>query len=531
MRRWLTRILNSLRIFRYDVAARWRPDNQTFRRVSDSPHNFWSYVTSRSWWSTRPQFKKWTMLIVGTVGAVGSAIGIYAFCFPSPVEISQKSSTKSNRPILDGQEQLGQTLNELKDLVRRSNEASARALAVHGDPRRPSHDPSLESEVNAGFRRIAPDAAAGDPRAEAAIEAARESGDVVRLTELLIEKARALKADITENLPEFIQICREIAALTYLQGDLREARARLSTILVLDPDDLDALNRLGNIDLDQGNLDEAFRAFERILDTSLDTGNEVAQAAAYGNLALVYQTRGDLDLAEEMLRKSLVIKKKLGHREGIANSYGNLGVLYRTRGDLDHAEKMHRKSLAINEKLDRQEGMAKGYGNLGLIYRARGDLDHAEKMRRKSLAIHENLGQKAGMALDYGNLALIYQTRGDLERAEEMHRKALAIDEKLGCQEGVARHYGNLGAIYLTRGDLKRAEEMLRKALAIFEEFGGKEGMASSYCNLGLIYRKRGDSDRARGLWIKARDLYEEIGMKPEEEKVAGWIRELDEGK
>ncbi len=38
--------------------------------------------------------------------------------------------------------------------------------------------------------------------------------------------------------------------------------------------------------------------------------------------------------------------------------YGNLGLIYQTRGELDRAEEMHKKSLAIEEKLGRQEGMA-----------------------------------------------------------------------------------------------------------------------------------------------------------------------------
>ena len=52
----------------------------------------------------------------------------------------------------------------------------------------------------------------------------------------------------------------------------------------------------------------------------------------------------------------------------MASDYGNLGILYSSRGDLDKAEKMYLKSLEINKDLGRKEGMANNYANLGILY-------------------------------------------------------------------------------------------------------------------------------------------------------------------
>ncbi len=261
-----------------------------------------------------------------------------------------------------------------------------------------------------------------------------------------------------------------------------------------------------------GSLVRAEALFERALEIAGDDRGAVA--AAYGNLGLIYKTRGDLEQAESMHRKSLAINEKLRRKESIAIDYGNLGLIYQTRGDLDQAETMHRKSLAINEELGRKEGMASDYGNLGGIYQTRGDLEQAEAMLRKALAIEEELGRKEGMANNYGNLGVIYQTRGDLDQAESMYRESLAINEELGRKEGMANNYGNLGVIYQTRGDLEQAESMHRKSLAINEELGRKEGMASNYGNLGLVYRTRGDLEQAESMLRKALAIEEELGRK-----------------
>ena len=139
-----------------------------------------------------------------------------------------------------------------------------------------------------------------------------------------------------------------------------------------------------------------------------------------------------------MHKKSLAIEEKLGRHEGMASEYGNLGLIYRTRGELDRAEQMHKQSLAIEEKLGRHEGMASEYGNLGLIYWTRGELDRAEQMHKNSLAIEEKLGRQEGMASAYGNLGLIYQARGE-------PRPGRADAQAVACHRGETRPPGGHG--------------------------------------------------------------------------------------
>ncbi len=93
-----------------------------------------------------------------------------------------------------------------------------------------------------------------------------------------------------------------------------------------------------------------------------------------------------------MCLKSLAIEEELGRKEGMASQYGNLGILYGTRGELEPAEEMYRKSLAINEELGRKEGMANQYGNLGSLYLKRGELKRAASYVKRCLALFRELG-------------------------------------------------------------------------------------------------------------------------------------------
>ena len=343
--------------------------------------------------------------------------------------------------------------------------------------------------LKAALGRVTADAEKGNLKAKEAIDEARRTGDVEKVQAALIAEADCREQEIKAEAVDYIELCREIAAIAYLRGDLPEAHLRLEALLRLSPDDIDANNRMGHMHKTRGQLDAALNSYRRVLDLSLRQGNEEGQAVAYGNLAPIYRTRGDLDRAEQMNHESLEINKKLGRLEGIANNYGNLGRIYETRGDTNRAAAMHHKSLEINKKLGRLEDMAKNYGNLGVIY----------------------------------------QMRDDLDRAEEMHRRSLEIDKKLGRLEGVGITYGNFGGIYLARGNLDRAEEMYRKALKIDEKLGHMEGVANHYANLGMIYQTRGDLEQARCLWTKARDLYEKIGIKHMILKMDGLLSGLED--
>jgi len=141
---------------------------------------------------------------------------------------------------------------------------------------------------------------------------------------------------------------RHIGSLAFLHNT-QKALDSYQRSTELDPDNLSGWNQLGHLYRRIGELENAENAYTNIL--KLVGSDQAWQAAAYGNLGLVYRTRGDLDQAVEFYQKSLAINQELGRKEGMAADYGNLGIVYRTRGDLDQAVDYWKKSLALFTKV------------------------------------------------------------------------------------------------------------------------------------------------------------------------------------
>jgi tetratricopeptide (TPR) repeat protein len=232
---------------------------------------------------------------------------------------------------------------------------------------------------------------------------------------------------------------------------------------------------------------------------------------------------GYLEQYIQFSKQALEYAEKDSQEESVV--YGNLGIVYKTRGQLEMAEQVLIESLRWVEKEGADEQLIAVMVNLGNVYYDRGDLDKAAEIFEKCLAAVEVSAMQEGTAAVCGNLGLIYQDQGQLDTAEQMHKRALEIDERMDNRGRMAEDYSNLGLVYFDRQQTDAAQEMFDKALEIDETMGNREGIATDYRNLGIVCEQRGDRAGARQWWKKSKALYEQIGMM----HMAAEVREMME--
>ena len=131
---------------------------------------------------------------------------------------------------------------------------------------------------------------------------ALEEGDASKLEDALTERAlkreQSGKADLKAAAKDWVHI----GTLAYLDNT-EKAHDTFNKAVSLDPENADGWNRLGHIRRRIGDLEGTKQAYETVLNLSEKSEDVMGQAIAYGNLGVLFYTRGDLDKAEEMHQK------------------------------------------------------------------------------------------------------------------------------------------------------------------------------------------------------------------------------------
>jgi tetratricopeptide (TPR) repeat protein len=157
------------------------------------------------------------------------------------------------------------------------------------------------------------------------------------------------------------------------------------------------------------------------------------RGALHLHIGISHYLSGRLVQADGGYAEALRFFRAAADDEGQAAALGNLGLVYADRGDLDRAEEHHKQALEIHRRIDNPLGQANQLGNLGNVYACRGDLDGAEEHHKQALEIHRRIDNPLGQAADLGNLGLLAERRRRIEEARRLLTEALALYERIGA--------------------------------------------------------------------------------------------------
>ena len=174
----------------------------------------------------------------------------------------------------------------------------------------------------------------------------------------LLPNLRALIQDYEQGpIKDLVHLYMGEGALTFY-GDPQASLAAYRRAHALDPENIDAINFIGQLEHLFGNLKAADDAFRQVLDVGRTQDDKEAIAAAYGNLGVIAMTRGDLDTAVDYYNQALALNKKLGRKEGMALSYAILGHVAVARGDLLEARQFLVQARGLFAEMGMQLKMA-----------------------------------------------------------------------------------------------------------------------------------------------------------------------------
>lgn len=285
----------------------------------------------------------------------------------------------------------------------------------------------------------------------------------------------------------------------YAEGDLFEGSRWLERALVAGtaaPPAMRALamNNLGNLVYEMGDLARAQALYEESLTLRTELGDMGGMADSLNNLGMLATARGELDIARERLEASIAIRTEMGEPHGTAPTLNNLGDIAILDGDGALARACNERALALGRDRGNTRRVAHSLHNIGLAYRCDGEDTAATALFEESLALFREVDEKSGIAAALHSLGRVAARQGAVDRAAgqyaralELHRQGLDRRGLVRCLEGVAliaeasgdldafaRHHGAAtamrGALHLLqpprdRDDLVAAERRVRSQI------------------------------------------------------------------
>lgn len=235
----------------------------------------------------------------------------------------------------------------------------------------------------------------------------KELGDIKRSNELF-----AKGISLQPNLSALYQY--NLGLQLKREGKFKEARAQLIEAINLNPQDIDVLIVLAQVEEELGNYGEAIRLLEQALTVDPEDIN------IYDNLAAVYSDKDDYQTAIDTYKNGLALDLTAQDPSDVGRVYENLGLVYHNHTkQFDLAEEAFKNALKYDPK------QATIYINLAETYRAKGMLKEAVSQQRIALQLEpEN-------ALAHNNLGYTLALQGNITEAIVEFKKALEIDPNL----------------------------------------------------------------------------------------------------
>jgi tetratricopeptide (TPR) repeat protein len=306
--------------------------------------------------------------------------------------------------------------------------------------------------------------------------------------------------DATNQLRELVRSGRFREALeTYHRAPDRAARADARLLAAT------AATRLGELDLAEALAGEAARRFA-------ERGDFDGRMRALNLLGVIGFERGQLAEAERRLSEALSIAYRLDDSLAAARACNNLASVAHLQGRPDEAVGLYRGALLGYQRLGDRRGTAETYHNLGLAYRQLADYDEAENAVGQAVRHAESVGEPALMALTSGGRAELRIDRGDAELALSELDRAARLAEVAGDVIGQAelRRIRALAALRQGRHGSAVEEAEAGRQTAIEHDVALLRAECAALA--ALAYRALGQGKVAEERRAEAAELFRKLG-------------------
>jgi tetratricopeptide (TPR) repeat protein len=271
------------------------------------------------------------------------------------------------------------------------------------------------------------------------------------------------------------------------KGKIEPAIKEYERLLDDNPNDVNTLNRIGDLWVRINRNDEGVRVFTKIAEHYSKDGFFLKAIAIFKKINKLDPSKLDIyaKLADLYAKQGLAMEAKSQYQV-LADYYlkhgdpGNALAIYRKISELDpNSINVHVKLADLYSQNNQTAEALKEYDRVGRMLLKRGMLDEAVQVFRKALKI------------DAGNIDLVDSLVTALLEAKDYENATQIIDTSMEANREHPRLLALLGRTQLARGDSLAARATLERGVAANpEDAAAREALAD-------VYLKQSDADGA----------------------------------
>ena len=271
------------------------------------------------------------------------------------------------------------------------------------------------------------------------------------------------------------------------KGKIEPAIKEYETLLDDNPNDVNTLNRIGDLWVRINRNDEAVKTFGKIADHYSRDGFFLKAIAIYKKINKLDPSKLDVyaKLADLYAKQGLAMEAKSQYQV-LADYYlkhgetGNALNIYRKIAELDpNAIQIHVKLADLYQANNQTAEALKEYDRVGRALLKRGMLDEAVQVLKKALKI------------DAKNVELVESLVAALLDAKDLNNAQAIVETALSSNQNNPKLLASWAKILIAKGDVNSAKSGLEKAIAADpNEMAPREVLAD-------LYLRQGSADKA----------------------------------
>ena len=271
------------------------------------------------------------------------------------------------------------------------------------------------------------------------------------------------------------------------KGKVQEAIKEYERLLDDNPNDVNTLNRVGDLWVRINRTDEAVKAYSRIADHYAKDGFFLKAIAIYKKINKLDPSKLDVyaKLADLYAKQGLAMEAKSQYQV-LADYYTKHGdpagalSIFKKIAELDpNSINTHVKLADLFSQANQTGEALKEYDRVGRMLLKRGMLEEAIQVFRKALKI------------DPSNVELVDSLVTSLLESRDFDNATRIIEQSLEANRGNPRLTALLGKTHLAKGDVPRARKVLEQGMAL------NQNDASIRESLADLYLRQGTPDEA----------------------------------